>query len=221
MKNNKLIEFISDGSIVIPLYLYKIKDKLNLDSDEFIFLMYLYNKGNKIIFNPNTIANDLGLELVDVMKYVSSLTDKDIISVEVLPNDKKVMEEYITFSNFYNKLSIIMMDDINSDDDISDDANTIFAFIESEFGRTLSPTEYEVIKAWMDDTSEELIKEAVREAVINGVSNLRYIDKILYEWKKKGIKNKEQVLKNRKKYRDSKDNNIDVFEYDWLDDDED
>ena len=49
----------------------------------------------------------------------------------------------------------------------------------------LSPMEYEIIKAWLDnDMSEELIKEALKEATFNGVSNLRYIDKILYEWGK-------------------------------------
>ena len=219
MKNNKLMEIISSGNIVIPLYLYKQKDVLGLDTDEFLFLMYLYNKGDKVMFNPNAIGEDLGLDLVAVMKYVSSLSDKDIISVDVMANDKKVMEEYITLDNFYNKLSIAMINNNDFNNDVDD--NDIFSFMESEFGRTLSPTEYEVIKAWLDDTSEELIQEAVKEAVLNGVSNLRYIDKILYEWKKRGIKNKDDVIKNKKKNRDDKSTNIDVFEYDWLDDNED
>ena len=218
MKNDKLIDIISDGYIVIPLCLYKLKDKLKLESEEFLFLMYLYNKGNKIIFNPNTISSDLGIDLATVMRYVSLLTDKDIISVDVMANDKDVMEEYISLNNFYNKLAIVMKDESI---DSSNDSDTIFSFMENEFGRTLSPTEYEVIKAWIEDNNEEVIKEAVREAVLNGVSNLRYIDKILYEWKKKGIKNSDDILKDKKKYRDSKNNNVDVFDYDWLDDNED
>lgn len=221
MKNKNLIEVIRDGSIVIPLYLYKIKDKLGLDSDEFLFFIYLYNKGNKIIFNPNVISEDLGLDLITIMNYISSLSDKDLIRVDVLTNDKNVREEYISLDSFYNKLSIIMMEDSNSLN--KDKSDTIFSFMESEFGRTLSPSEYEVIKAWIsDDTGEELIKEAVKEAVINGVSNLRYIDKILYEWKKKGIKTHEDVEKNKKRFRENRtDNDVEVFEYDWLDDNED
>lgn len=221
MKNKNLIEVIRDGSIVIPLYLYKIKDKLGLDSDEFLFFIYLYNKGNKIIFNPNIISEDLGLDLIAIMKYISSLSDKDLIRVDVLTNDKNVREEYISLDSFYNKLSIIMMEDSNHLN--QDESDTIFSFMESEFGRTLSPSEYEVIKAWIsDDTGEELIQEAVKEAVINGVSNLRYIDKILYEWKKKGIKTREDVEKNKKRFRENRANNdVEVFEYDWLDDNED
>ena len=60
--------------------------------------------------------------------------------------------------------------------------------------------EYEIIKAWLDNNiSEELIKEAIKEATYNGVSNLRYIDKILYEWGKIGIKSAKDVENNRKK----------------------
>ena len=35
----------------------------------------------------------------------------------------------------------------------------------------------------------------LKEAIYNGISNFRYIDRILYEWNKKGLKNKEDVGK--------------------------
>ena len=69
--------------------------------------------------------------------------------------------------------------------------------------------------------SEELIKEAIKEATFNGVSNLRYIDKILYEWGKAGIKTVQDVESNRKKRNVSKekDNDIDldIVEWNWFD----
>ena len=54
---------------------------------------------------------------------------------------------------------------------------------------------------------------------MNDVRNLRYMDKILYEWGKKGFKNKKDVdnhMNNRRKKEESK--KVDVFDYDWLDD---
>ena len=104
--------------------------------------------------------------------------------------------------------------------------SNVFEIIEKEFGRTLSPIEYEIIKAWLDSGfSEELIKEAIKEATMNNVSNLRYIDKILFEWSKAGIKTSQDVEKNRKKRndtRDKQDENIDmdIIDYNWFDDDE-
>ena len=53
--DKKLIELYKSGHMVIPLYLLKNYKDLKLDLDEFIFLMYLYNKGDKELFDPYTI----------------------------------------------------------------------------------------------------------------------------------------------------------------------
>lgn len=219
MMESGLLRVIKDGNIVVPLYLLKKRKELKLDFDEFIFFIYLYNKGNKISFAPNVFKDDLGLELMDVMKYVSSLTQKDLISVDVLTNDKGIREEYICLDNFYTKINMMLMEEVNH----KEINNDIFAFIENEFSRTLSPSEYEFIKAWLENgNSEEIVKEAVKEASINGVSNLRYVDKILYEWDKKGLKTVSDIQKNKKEYKEKKEKEkVEIFEYDWLDEDED
>ncbi len=218
MKGNKLLHVIKDGNIVVPLYLLKRRKELKITLEEFLFLMYLYNKGNKLIFNPNLFKEDLNMELVDVMKLISALTDKDLITVDVEVNDKGIREEYINLDNFYNKVNLIMLEDANNKEMDSD----IFSFVENEFSRTLSPSEFEFIKAWLENgNSEEFIKEAVKEASINGVSNLRYVDKILYEWNKKGFKTLEDIQKNKKEFREKKKENVEIFEYDWLDENED
>ena len=77
--------------------------------------------------------------------------------------------------------------------------------------------EYEFINAWIESgMSEELIKEALKEATLNGVSNLRYIDKIIYEWTKKGYKTVSDVENNRMK-KDKEEKKNYFFEYNWLD----
>jgi DNA replication protein len=218
MKNNLLLDVIKDGNIVVPLYLYKRIKDFKISLEEFIMLMYLYNKGNKIIFNPNTIKEDLGLELIDVMRIISSLTDNDLITVDVCTNEKGIREEYISLENFYNKLNLLTIKEAN--DKVID--NGIFAFVENEFSRTLSPSELEFIKAWLENGhSEEFIREAVKEASINGVSNLRYVDKILYEWSKKGFKTLDDIKKNKEEFRNKKQEKVEIFEYDWLDENED
>ena len=218
MKNKKMIDILKSKNIVVPLYLYRCFPKLNIGLEEFIFLMYLYNQGEKILFDPNVISSDLGIELKKVMLLISNLTEAKLINLEVIKNDKNIMEEYITLSDFYQKISLIIMDEVNNDEEVDEG---IFAVIEREFGRTLSPIEYEIVKAWLDSgISIDLIKEALKEATFNGVSNLRYIDKILYEWGKKGIKSPEDVNKNRVEYKEKKNEKLEVFEYNWLEDDE-
>ena len=163
---------------------------------------------------------------MELMSLVDSLTDKGFIKVEVKKNDKGIMEEVILLDGFYSKISLIMREDINKKQEDSINNSNIYETIEKEFGRTLSPIEAEIISAWLDNnTSEELIKEALKEAIFNGVSSLRYIDKILYEWGKKGIKTVKDVENNRKKKNDNKENNdnsidLDTLEWSWFDEDE-
>lgn len=218
MKNKVIMDIIKSSNIVIPLYLYRIYPKLNIGLDEFFFLMYLSNQGEKIVFDPNKISKDLGIKPKEVMLLIGSLVDNKLISVDVLKNDKNIMEEYISLEFFYQKINLMLIDEVTSDEETGND---IFSTIEKEFCRTLSPMEYEIVKAWLDNGySYDLIKEAVKEAAFNGVSNLRYIDKILYEWNKKGIKTVNDVDKNRTKHKEEKKEKMEVFEYNWLEDDE-
>ena len=216
MKNKMLVDIVKSKNVVIPLYLYKLKDKLDISLDEFMLMMYLYNEGELVLFDLNRISNELGLKLNDLMNMIGILNGKGLIELKVITNDKNVMEEYISLDNFYNKISLLLMD---NKEEAEEDSSNVFSMIEQEFGKTLSPIEYEIIKAWLESNkSVELIGCALKESVMNGVRNLRYMDKILYEWEKKGIKTKADVeshMNNRRKKEESK--KVDVFDYDWLD----
>jgi len=223
MKNSKLIEIFKNGNIVIPIYFIQHFKEFKLKWDEFVFMMYLYSIGNKFLFDPSKFSKNLNVELMDIMNYISVLTEKHYIEVEVIKNDKGLMEEVVILDGFYDKLSLMTINEVNQSSN-SENSN-IFEVIEKEFGRTLSPMEYEIIKAWLDgNMSEEIIKEAIKEATFNGVSNLRYIDKILYEWGKAGIKTASDVEKNRKKRNKVKEADesidMDIVDWDWFDEDE-
>src|SRR5574344_1502790 len=180
MNKDKIYSFIKGKSIIIPLYMYRLLPKLDIDSSTFVFLMYLYNKGEKVIFNPSEASVDFGVDLNNIMEFIDELTKKKLISFEVIKNDKNITEEYLSLSYFYDKVSLLLLEDLNKKEESSEN---IFELIEKEFGRVLSPIEYEIIRAWKDSNySDELIREALKEAVFNGVTNLRYIDKILFEW---------------------------------------
>ena len=223
MKNRQFIEIFKQGHLVIPLYFLKNYKKLKLTLEEFIFLMYLYQLGDKSLFNPSKYQEELQMDLSKIMEYIDSLTEKKLIQVEVIKNEKGLMEEVVLLDGFYRKLTLNMVEEENEK---SNYQSNIFEVVEKEFGRTLSPMEYEIIKAWLDnDMNEDLIKEAIKEATFNGVSNLRYIDKILYEWGKQGIKTVKDVEDNRHKRaqrrEEEADSNIDldIVDWDWFDDD--
>lgn len=203
----KIIDIIKDGNIFIPKLLILNYKKLNITDSEFIILIYLINNDE---FNPAKIANDLSLQVVDVLNLIDSLSKKDILKIKNR-NVNKIREEYICLDELYNKLALKFMEKENDDK-----PSTVYDTFEKEFGRTLSPMEYEIIGAWIEDGfTEEIINLALKEATYNGVSNLRYIDKILYEWQKKGLKTKKDVEASKAKTK-NKTNQKEVFDYDWL-----
>ena len=223
MKSSKLVEILKKGNFVVPFYLFQLKDKFNISFDSFIFLIYLSNLGTNIIFDPNRFTTDLGLSMELILSYIDELSEKKYISIDVIKNDKGVMEEYVILDLFYEKVTNFMIDDINQAKIEEEKNSNIYEAIEKEFARPLTSIEYEIISAWLEDgTSEELILEALKEAVYSGVCNLRYIDKILYEWGKKGIKTAKDVEKNRINFKEKqeKKEKLELFDYDWFDDEE-
>lgn len=207
----KIVDLLNSKDISFPrLLLLHYKD-LKLDDSELVMLIYLLN--SSLEFNPTRISEDLKLTLQEVLMKIDSLTNKDIIKVE-LKKENNVIQEYININNLYNKLSYFVIND-----EVSVDNSNIFDTFEKEFGRTLSPMEYQIINGWLNDKmSEEIVILALKEATYNGVSNLRYIDKILYEWRSKGLDTKEKIEQNRTNF--NKKEKKELFDYNWLDDEE-
>ena len=187
-----------------------------------VLILKLSSDLSSVVDSTTITYSDLGFTNNQILEKVSTLSDKGLIEVKVVKNDKNISEEVISLERFYNKLSVLMMEDVNVKRNSLD--SSVFDFIQKEFSRTLGPVEIEIIKAWISDgNSDEIIKEAVKEAVFNGVYNLRYIDKILFEWGKKGIKSKEDVEKNRKNRRvleEEEKEEEEFFDYNWFEDDE-
>ena len=217
-KNNTTVDELKKA-ITIPLFLLQNIGSLALSIEEFLFLMYLKDKGERFVFNPIEMEEDTGFDKMKVMQLISNLTDKKLITLETTKNDSGVLEEMLDLTPFYKKYLSLFIDSTVEKED-KEVPKTLFEEIEREFGRTLSPNELEFIKAWLDTFDKDVILEAVKEATLNGVSSIRYIDKILYEWDRKGIKKKEDVehFLNLKKQEEKEP--VEVFDYDWFDEDD-
>lgn len=209
----QLINLLKESNFQIPKVLFANYKKMNISDSELILLIYLLNS-KESIYNPKEIGEVLSININQVLETVNSLSEKGILKIDMVKQNN-IHSEVINLDLLYEKLAFILMNVKQ------EEASTIFDTFEVELGRTLSPIEYEIINGWKENKiSEEIILLALKEAVYNGVSNFRYIDKIIYEWNKKGIKTKEDVENNRKNF---KNNKIDkqIFDYDWLNDESD
>ena len=180
---------------IINTNIVKTISNLDITIKEFMLLLYFININNSL--DLKNIKDKIGLNDEDILNTYSSLLTKKLISVSLVKTNGLSSEE-INLDMFYDKL--IMK---TKTEEVSTD---IYSKFESEFGRVLSPIEYETINRWLSSgVKEDLILSALKEAVVSGACNLRYIDKIIYSWTKKG-KSEE------------KEDYQELFDYDWLGD---
>ncbi len=210
MSNEVIYNIIKNKDYIIRPFLFKIIKEYNLSINETLLIIYLSNQEHPVL-DLKLINKITSLNNNEILEAFSTLTSKNLISTCISKDGDRVSEE-ISLEGIYKLAATNINKKINKDSE-----ENIFSLFESEFNRKLTPMEYEFINEWINSgMSEELIKEALKEATYNGVSNLRYIDKIIYEWTKKGYKTVEDVNKNRYQ-KETKKENSDFFEYNWLD----
>ena len=211
MKSKKLMEVIKTSDLVIPAILLSNYKELKINEKELLFLALLMSYNKPISFDPGYFSSVLSFEMNEIIEIISSLTSKKYIDMQVKKENGK-MKEYLNIDSLYEILLALSIDETEVVEEKEE--SKIYEIIEQELGRTLSPIEYETIGGWLNaNISEELIKEALKEAVLNGVNNLKYIDKILYDWTKKGYKKVSDIKKKKKKDLEE----VEIFDYDWLD----
>ena len=141
------------------------------------------------------------------IEIINSLIEKQYISIE-MNKSNGIIEEYISLDLFFKKINACLIEN-----DTNDNSSDIYSKFEKEFGRTLSPVEYETISKWIENNIPlNLIEAALKEAILNGVNSIRYIDKILFEWNKKGYKDSTDIIRknNKEEYIEE------IYDYDWL-----
>ena len=99
---------------------------------------------------------------------------------------------------------------------------SLFELIEESFGRTLNSFEIEELSNWEDN---ELTRYVIKKAILSNVYSIKYISKVLYIYKQKGIRTvvdaekeykqfeKEKNSKsNKNQYKTATERNKEVFE---------
>ena len=205
MGNYKLV-------ITTDLLDYSMKKELSLY--ELILLTYFDNSYD-LTFDLDIITRVTSLDKVKILEAFNGLLNKKIINLTSEKDNSGKIIDKISLDNLYNDHK-----EIERKKEHEKTKEDIFSKFESFFGRPLSSSEIEIIKLWMEKLySEEIILCALDEANYNGVATIRYIDKVLHEWNKKGFKTKEDVdnyLKNR--YDEKRLEETNIFDYNWLED---
>lgn len=215
----KLLDF---NTLLLTIY-----KELELNEQEFVFICLL---AHLIQTNPGgwTFADISKQMTIDdgscSLLFISLVERKYILVTSKTDEFGKRFEEY-SLSPLFGRMEKYLKQKQNQSK--STQREEIFTLLEQEFG-ILSPLDIETIHMWMteDNFDPELIKLAIYEVNANQIKSIRYIDKILLEWKKKNIMTVEEAKRQLIQFRQRKqspiattndDSMVDPnFYYDWM-----
>ncbi|WP_194074605.1 DnaD domain-containing protein [Oceanobacillus halophilus] len=193
------IQHIFLNQVPIPAKLLSEYHTLGLNEQEVMVIIQLlhFSQLNNDFPTPNEIANQMTIEEKEAAQILRKLIQKNILAIEQQENEQHILSETYSLSPLFEKLY-----QPNNNDSQESTDGSIFILFEQEFGRPLSPFEIEMINGWLDEDQIEasLIKAGLRESVLMGKLNFKYIDRILREWKKKGIHTVEQARNASKNF---------------------
>lgn len=193
--------------IVIPQYLFQYYKALNITDDEALILMHLcsFFAEGKEFPTPGDFASRTQFSINEVTIRIQRLLQKGVLEITQGVNEAgQISEKYSIHLLWERIVDLLLLQQTNAQQqaDMELEKN-IFKLFEAELGRLLSPIEIETISMWMDidQHSPQIIKAALKEAVLSEKVSIRYIDRILSTWKKKNIKTIDDVEKHSESYR--------------------
>lgn len=207
--NNVIYKALKKKDYLIKNYLIEVAHELSLDLNDLLLLIYFTNQ-EVPTFDLDNIKHNIYLSEDEAIASYDKLLELNLIESKDIKNKEGIMEQIISTDNILKYVTNDIQKDIKKEI-----KNNIFEEIENEFGRTLSPMEFEVVNSWLDKYDESLIHEALKEAVLSNAKSFRYITRILEAWSEKGMKTAKDIAK---KQQTTDNKRIDLFEYDWLKD---
>lgn len=245
-------KWMTKGSSSVPSVLLENYKELQLSDGEMMLIIHLHSFASEgILFpSPEQLQERMTCSDNEISEMLNRLHKMQFIDIISSVDQEGRREESYSLELLWEKVIMLLSSsdeqgvaslevaasqdgypswpsDLDQNvDDIRQVEGQIFQRFEQEFGRVLSPIECETISLWLDDDGYQphLIFLALREAVISSKLSLRYIDRILFEWQKNGIKTVEEVREHSKKFRQqqpskhkSKDQPEPEFSfYNWL-----
>jgi DNA replication protein len=197
-----------DGTFV-PNLLLKNFRQLGLTESELVFILQLLMISKNGHHSIPEISKMLTIEEIQVKQNLAVLMEKGFIVMENMQDLGQNLPYYF-FDGLYDKLIDVWACEMAGKSEIAaerekeqalnKDFGQVFSVIENEFGRPLTAIENDKIIEWLDSLGyrAELVLEALKRAVLRGVYNLNYIDRILLDWQKANIRTLHEAINYEK-----------------------
>ena len=198
--------------------------KLKISENQLAIILmidHLVAQGNPFI-TADLLSLKMSLYIKEIDNLLADLLTRGFVEYATL-NNKTVTSLNPLKEKLYREfqISISKENEAKGNAKINEALNNIFATFEQELGRQLSPLEISRIREWVAlGYSDEIIINALKEALNQGKKSLRSVDKILLSWAKREELESEGKTAIEDDWTKNLEETIRIAKTPWLDDDD-
>ncbi len=195
--------------------------KLKINEKELVTLFmidHFISLGNPFV-TADLLSLKMSLDVKEIDKTLVSLLTRGLI--EYIAQGKKTITTLNPLkAKLYREfqISLTKEDEVKASKEVETELNNIFQEFSKMLGRSLAPVEISKIREWVSyGYSDELIINALKEALSKGKKSLRSVDKILLIWSSRDDRENEGVSLKSEEWNKSLEETIRIAKTPWID----
>ena len=195
----------------------KIRDKAKLLYSE---ITALSNKDGYCYATNKYFADLYNVSTTTISTLIKELIDNGYIESNIIYKEgsKEILYRYLKLFKGCIKENLKDNNTSNNNNIIINKEIDIFEYYQQEIGQ-LTPSQYELLNTYIEKLDPLLIKEAINITVNSGAKNMNYLKAVLNNFISKGYKYIADIEHNLETTKNNEiDDNLQLFEYNWIDD---
>ncbi|WP_170007442.1 DnaD domain-containing protein [Bacillus fonticola] len=199
MNETVFIRTMEQGSTNVAGMLLPHYASLGITEQEMMIVFHIeaFQKEGVTFPTPEQFAGRMSLTEQAIVGALRSLLQREVVQILESESEEGIRSEAFSLTPVWKKL----YHHLNKEEKKAnrgtrqDEEAALYRTFEEEFARPLSPMETETLSMWLDHDAYDppLIRQALKEAVLSGKMHFRYIDRILFDWQKQGVRTVQQA----------------------------
>ena len=198
--------------------------KLKISENQLAIIMmidHLIEHGNPFI-TADLLSLKMSLDIKEIDRLLADLLTRGLMEYATV-NGKTVTSLKPLNEKLYREfqISVSKENEAKNSETISNQLNNVFEQFQNELGRSLSPIEISTIREWVSmGYTDEVIIDAVKEAINQGKKSIKSVDRILLTWAKRDDLEAEGKTSIDDDWTKNLEETIRIAKTPWLDEDD-
>lgn len=212
-ENNPLVQYLNAGETTISNILLHHYHELGMSTAQLVVYLEFKSYLDRGIIDPDIrqIARHLQTDENQVFDLLHQMMSNKLVVQQMRKLADGKEDAFWDFTPLINKIGAFNEQEAveKVETKNSNQRKTTFNKIEAEVGRPLSPMEMQIVNDWIDRDHYQgaIIDLALRQAVMNNALSLQYMDRILRNWSRQGLKSVHDVQEHERQFEEQKSQN--------------